>query len=165
MGKKIKTLKDLHEFTGLLSLPRKPLEIAQVVNDIADRNVRLEGEALEALGLAFRGITHGTSHAIELVNEQLESRFERVGKRHAKHLLELWTEIIAFDYSQEDKAKLSQQLLSQSHEQVMQEKKIFGDLARIAAIGIVGVAYIGATAVGYKQARPKNIWDILNKFI
>jgi len=38
MGKKIKTLKDLLEFTGLLSLPRKPLEIAQVVNDIADRN-------------------------------------------------------------------------------------------------------------------------------
>ena len=165
MAKRIITEEDVLNFVGMVALPGNVSGLAKVVNDIADKRIKLEGEALETLGLAFRGITSNTHQALELINQQLEERFERVGKRNAKQILELWAEIVTFDLSSEVQERLLQQLLIQWHEQVKQEKIIFGDIARISAVGVVGIAYIGAAAIGYKHARPKNIADIIDTFI
>lgn len=161
MAKKINTKEGLLEYLGIITLPSGIQAIAKIVNDLANENVAIEGEALEALGLAYRGLSSSMQESFELINQQLETRFERIGSRHARQLIALWSEIASYGLSEKAKESLLYALLEKWNDQVKQEKKIFGDIAKIAAVGVVGVVWIAGAAVGLKHARAKTIGDVL----
>ncbi len=165
MAKKIATKEGLLEYLGIIALPSGIQAIAKVVNDLADKNIAIEGEALEALGLAYKGLSGSVQESSELINQQLEARFERIGSRHALQLITLWSEIASYDLPQEVKESLLYELLEKWNDQVKQEKRIFGEIAKIAAVGVVGLAHIAGAAVAVKYARPKTIGDVLGAIL
>ena len=165
MAKKITTKEGLLEYLGLALLPKSIQAIAEIVDKLANENIVIEHEALEALGIAYRGLSGSTQESIELINQQLEARFERIGSRHARQLVTLWSEIASYDLPEKTKESLLYELLEKWNDQVKQEKNIFGDIAKIAAVGVVGAAWIAGTAVGVKYARPKTIGDVLAVFL
>lgn len=165
MTKKITTEKGLFEYLRVTVLPSSIQALAKIVDKLASENIVVEGEALETLGLAYRSLNSSLQESFELINQQLEARFEHIGSRHARQLITLWSEIASYGLSEKAKEGLLYALLEKWNDQVEQEKKIFGDIAKIAAVGVAGVAWISATAVGVKYARPKTLGDALAAFL
>jgi hypothetical protein len=159
--KVISSKNELLQILGRVDLPTTIPSLVGIVDSLAKRNIKLEGEALHALGMAFKSISGEASQVFDSISKQLEPIFKRIDEDHANRLSNLMADIATFDLPPAEKAKLFQQLISVWEKGVGQEKEIWGDLAKIAAIGAVGVALIGAGAIGVRYARPKTIGDVL----
>ncbi|KZL48681.1 hypothetical protein A2T98_16530 [Nodularia spumigena CENA596] len=161
----VSSTNELLQTLGRVVLPTTIPTLIGIVDFLAQNNIKLEGEALDAVGMAFKSISGEASQVFESISKQLERIFKRIDEDHANRLSHLMADIATFDLPPDEKAKLFHQLISNWEKGVSQEKEIWRDIAKIGAIGGVSVALIAATAIGVKYARPKTIGDVLEQLL
>jgi hypothetical protein len=146
-------------------LPQTISDLLEVTSQLAKRNIVLEGEALVALGQAFRQLSDVPIHTFESISGQLEPLLKKTDAAHRERLVSLLAEVTAFDLPPTEKARLYETLMKSWNEQVKHEKSIWGDLAKITATVAGGVVLIAAASLGHQHSRPKTLGDAANKLV
>ncbi len=149
--KVVRTREELLQILGLEKLPNTKKEMIALMNELAVQKVDLQGEALKLVSAAYGGILGGGEKAFESIREQLEPYFRRADDAQVKNLIQLILEVSSLDLNSQQKKELFEKLIDVYHEQNKQEKKIFGDLAKIGAVAVAVVMAIGSAAIGGKH--------------
>lgn len=153
MAKKkvVRTREELLKILGIEKIPNSKKEMIALMNELAIQKVDLQGEALKIVSAAYGGILGGGTKAFESMREQLEPYFRRADDAQVRSLIQLMLEISNLGLNSQQKKELFEKLIDVYHEQNKQEKKIFGDLARIGAVAVAVVMAIGSAAIGGKH--------------
>jgi hypothetical protein len=161
----IRTTKEVLQILGLKAWPNTLVGWTGAANELVEKNVKLEDQALKDFSFAFQLISDTSTESFIKIAMQLRPFLVDADQRHATRLKEFIEQAIALDLPPSERAKVINRLIASFEAQTKIDRNIFGDLAKIAATTVGMVAVISAAAIGHKHSRSKTNGEIIDKWL
>ncbi len=165
----IKTKEDLARAigTGVKGLVPKRKVVERVFNLASKNEARIESGSEAFLVFSQLADEYISSNGYNKFENAVNKALKNADERSKAYIIEMLAEITKMDVSEETKKELAKVILDHRQEIEMLEKQGEIDMAKILEVAGVLIALGGVAKIlidTWKEARPKNFWDLLDKW-